>query len=193
MGNFRGSTQKIPSLHSAPHHNEKTSKESKMGLASHHSKHCAQGVLRGNGFEKTAIKCSWGSQEKEKILWGGSWPIQLWREAAWWMASTGDNGRPWGTGLCSQVPAPSPLTYSTDLCACAHGRDALALCKLRPSRMAHAKGLVPAALPSPSSIFMQSGQMVTGLEVESWTTNNKASNLKPVPGLDKSIAQKDKS
>lgn len=59
--------------------------------------------------------------------------------------------------------------------------------------MAHAKGLVPAALPSPSSIFMQSGQMVTGLEVESWTTNNKASNLKPVPGLDKSIAQKDKS
>lgn len=36
-----GSAKMIPSLHSSTHHNVKTSKEFKMGLASQHSKCCA--------------------------------------------------------------------------------------------------------------------------------------------------------
>ena len=104
------------------------------------------------------------------------WRIQLLGKAVWWMASTGNNERPWETGFCSQVPALSPLTCPTDLYAGAHGRDALALCKLKPSTLTPAKGLLPAVIPLPS-ISIQSGQMVTGLEVESWTLEDKASNL----------------
>lgn len=104
------------------------------------------------------------------------WGIQLLREAVWWMASTGNNEQPWETGFCSRVPALSPLTCPTDLYAGAHGRDALALCKLKPSTIAPAKGLLPAVIPL-TSISTQSGQMVTGLEVESWTLEDKASNL----------------
>ena len=104
------------------------------------------------------------------------WCIQLLGKAVWWMASTGNNERPWETGFCSQVPALSPLTCPTDLYAGAHGRDALALCKLKPSTITPAKGLLPAVIPLPS-ISTQSGQMVTGLEGESWTLEDKASNL----------------
>ena len=64
------------------------------------------------------------------------------------------------------------MTCPTDLYAGAHGRDALALCKLKPSTIAPAKGLLPAVIPL-TSISTQSGQMVTGLEVESWTLEDK--------------------
>lgn len=159
---------------------KKTSKSSKMsciraGLSAF--KMLCIRVLRGNSFEKTAIKCFWGRARERKDPRGASWPIQLLREAVWWMASTGDNGQPWGTGLCSRVLAPSPLTCPTDLCACTHGRDAPALCKLRPSTIVYAKGPLPAAAPPQPPTSTQFGQMVTELKVESWTMEDEAANL----------------
>ena len=133
-------------------------------------------VLRGNSFKRQPSSAPGTGKRKKRSRGRQLWCIQLLREAVWWMASTGNSEQPWETGFCSRVPALSPLTCPTDLYAGAHGGDAPALCKLKPSTIAPAKGLLPAVIP-PTSISTQSGQMVTGLEVESWTLEDKASNL----------------